>query len=171
MWTRPRPDECADYYWSYIRLVPDGGDLPETALREMETLRAVLAGVSEENSALGYAPGKWSIREVVGHVADVERIMSVRALRFARGDESPLPGMEQDPYVAASGHGGRSLASLLDELETIRHATVSLLRSLDETALDRSGEASGARATVRAICYLTVGHAIHHRQVLEERYL
>ena len=79
--------------------------------------------------------------------------------------------MEQDPYVAASRHGARSLGSLLDELETIRRATVSLMRSFDEPALDRSGEASGARATVRAICYLTVGHAIHHRRVLEERYL
>lgn len=171
MWTRPQPDECADYYWGYIRQVPEGDDLPQAALREMETLRSLLAGISEEASARGYAPGKWSIREVVGHVADVERIMSVRALRFARGDETPLPGMEQDPYVAASGHGERSLESLLDELETIRRATVSLMRSFDEAALNGSGEASGARATVRAICYLTVGHAIHHRRVLEERYL
>ena len=171
MWTRPQPDECADYYHGYVRQVPDGDDLPQAALREMETLRAVLAGVSEAASARGYAPGKWSIREAVGHVADVERIMSVRALRFARGDGAPLPGMEQDPYVAASGHAERSLESLLDELETIRRATVSLMRSFDAAALDRSGEASGARATVRAICYLTVGHAIHHRRVLEERYL
>ena len=171
MWTRPRPDECADYYQGYIRLVPDGGDLPGAALQEMETLRSLLAGTSEEASAGGYAPGKWSIREVVGHIADVERIMSVRALRFARGDDTPLPGMDQDPYVAASGHGERSLESLLDELETIRRATATLMRSFDETALDRSGEASGARATVRAICYLAVGHAIHHRRVLQERYL
>lgn len=171
MWKTPQPGECADYYHGYIRQVPAGEDLPQAALQEMETLRSLLAGVPEEASARGYAPGKWSIREVVGHVADVERIMSVRALRFARGDESALPGMEQDPYVAASGHGERSLESLLDELETIRHATVSLMRSFDETALDRSGEASGARATVRAVCYLTVGHAIHHRRVLEERYL
>ena len=171
MWKTPQPGECADYYHGYIRQVPAGEDLPQAALQEMETLRSLLAGVPEEASARGYAPGKWSIREVVGHVADVERIMSVRALRFARGDESALPGMEQDPYVAASGHAERSLESLLDELETIRHATVSLMRSFDETALDRSGEASGARATVRAVCYLTVGHAIHHRRVLEERYL
>ncbi|MXW72182.1 MAG: DinB family protein [Acidobacteria bacterium] len=171
MWNKPQPDECAGYYHGYIRQVPDGDDLPRAALQEMQTLRSLLTGVSEEASAGGYAPGKWSIREVVGHVADVERIMSVRALRFARGDQTPLPGMEQDPYVAASRHGARSLGSLLDELETIRHATVSLMRSFDEPALDRGGEASGARATVRAICYLTVGHAIHHRRVLEERYL
>jgi uncharacterized damage-inducible protein DinB len=171
MWTRPRPDECADYYRNYIRLAPEGDDLPGAALEEMATLRAVLAEVPEAASARGYAPGKWSIREVVGHIADVERIMSVRALRFARGDDSTLPGMDQDPYVASSGHGTRSLGSLLDELETVRGATVSLMRSFDEDALGRSGEASGARATVRAICFLTVGHAIHHRRVLEERYL
>ena len=171
MWTRPRPDECADYYHAYIRLVPDGGDLPHAALGEMETLRSLLAGVSEEGSARGYAPGKWSIREVVGHIADVERIMTVRALRFARGDASPLPWMEQDPYVAASGHHGRSLDSLLDELDTVRRATVSLMRSLDEAALARGGEASGAWVSVRALCFLNVGHAIHHRRVLQERYL
>ena len=171
MWERPGSGECADYHHGYIRLVPVGDDLPEAALQEMQTLRAVLAEVPEDASAHGYAPGKWSIREVVGHIADVERIMSVRALRFARGDASPLPGMEQDPYVASSGHGARSLSSLLDELETIRHATVSLMRSFDEVALGRSGEASGASATVRAICYLTVGHAIHHRRVLQGRYL
>lgn len=171
MWTRPRPDECADYYLGYIRLVPADDDLPKLALQEMETLRSVLAEVPEEASARGYAPGKWSIREVVGHIADVERIMSVRALRFARGDDAPLPGMDQDPYVANSGHARRALGSLLDELGTIRAATVSLMRSFDDNALGRSGEASGARATVRAICFLTVGHAIHHRQVLEERYL
>lgn len=171
MWNPPQPDECADYYWNYIRLVPEGDDLPGSALKEMVTLRSLLAGVSEEASSRGYAPGKWSIREVVGHIADTERIMSVRALRFARGDDTSLPGMEQDPYVANSGHGARSLASLLDELETIRHSTVSLMRSFDEAALERGGEASGARATVRAICFLTLGHGIHHRKVLEGRYL
>lgn len=171
MWKRPRPDECADYYLGYIRLVPEGDDLAKLALQEMETLRSLLAGVPESASALGYAPGKWSMREVIGHIADVERIMSVRALRFARGDDTALPGMDQDPYVSNSGHGARSLHSLLEELETIRHATVSLMRSFDEEVLGRSGEASGARATVRAICYLTVGHAIHHRRVLQERYL
>ena len=171
MWERPGSGECADYYHGYIRLVPAGDDLPGAALQEMQTLRAVLAEVSEGASARSYAPGKWSIREVVGHIADVERIMSVRALRFARGDDTPLPGMEQDPYVAGSGHGARSLSSLLDELETIRHATVSLMRSFDHAAVGRSGEASGARATVRAICFLTVGHAIHHRKVLQDRYL
>ena len=171
MWTRPRPDEYADFYRDYIRLVPDTDDLPAVALAEMETLRSLLAATSADASSRGYAPGKWSIREVVGHLADVERIMTVRALRFARGDATALPGMEQDPYVSASGHRGRSLASLLDELETVRRATVSLMRSFDAAALARGGVASGAPVTVRALCFLNVGHAIHHRKVLAERYL
>ena len=171
MWTRPRPDEYADYYRDYIRLVPEGDDLPGMALEEMETLRSVLAGVPDAAAARAYAPGKWSLCEVIGHIADVERIMTVRALRFARGDPSPLPGMEQDPYVANSGHGRRALASLLEELDTVRRASVSLMRSLDEAALGRGGEASGAPVTVRALCFLNVGHAIHHRKVLQDRYL
>ena len=137
----------------------------------MAALRSLLRGVSDKVSSEGYAPGKWSIRQVVGHIADVERIMTVRALRFARGDDAPLPGMEQDPYAAAAGHGSRELASLLDELETVRRATVSLMRSFDPAALDRGGEASGFRFTVRALCFHTVGHAIHHRLVIRDRYL
>lgn len=170
MWKRPQPDECARYYREVIRLVPEG-DLPEIAVAEMAALRDLLAGTSDETASRGYAPGKWSIKQVVGHIADVERIMAVRALRFARGDRSPLPGMEQEPYAAMAAHDRRSLASLLDELESVRGATVSLLRSLDEPALDRTGEASGFCFTVRAICFHTVGHAIHHRLGIRDRYL
>ena len=170
MWKRPEPHECARYYRDVIRLVPEG-DLPETALAEMDALRTLLTGVSDEAASRGYAPGKWSIKEVVGHIADVERIMSVRALRFARGDRSPLPGMEQEPYAAMAGHGRRSLASLLDELDSVRSATVSFMRSLDAAALERVGEASGFEFTVRALCFHTVGHAIHHRLLIRERYL
>ena len=170
MWRRPGPDECSRYYRDVIHLVPEG-DLPEVAVSEMAALRRLLDGVSEEAASAGYAPGKWSPKQVVGHIADVERIMAVRALRFARGDGTPLPGMEQDPYAAAAGHDRRRLPSLLDELESVRGATVSLMHSFDPAALDRVGEASGFRFTVRALCFHTVGHAIHHRQVLRDRYL
>ena len=170
MWKRPGADECAAYYLTVIEFVPEG-DLPEVALAEMRELRALLGGMSDEAASRGYAPGKWSVKEVVGHLADVERIMAVRALCFARGDAAPFPGMEQDDYAAAAGHGKRSLPSLLDELESVRHATVSLMRSLDPAALDRRGEASGYEFTVRALCYHPVGHAIHHRRILRDRYL
>lgn len=170
MWKRPGADECAAYYLEVIEFVP-AGDLPEAALAEMRELRELLDGMSDEAASRGYAPGKWSVKEVVGHIADVERIMAVRALRFARGDAAPLPGMEQDDYAVAAGHGKRSLDSLLDELESVRNATVSLMRSFDAAALDRRGEASGYEFTVRALCYHTVGHAIHHRRILRDRYL
>ncbi len=170
MWTRPGPDECAAYYQDVIRLVPEGA-LPDVAVAEMDALHALLGGVSEADSRSAYLPGKWSIREVVGHIADTERVMAFRAFTFARGDRVSLPSMEQDDYARASGHGDRPLASLLEELGTVRSATVSLMRSLDPEALDRTGEASGFRFTVRALCFQTVGHAIHHRRELETRYL
>ncbi len=170
MWTQPGTDECAPYYLDMIRLVPDG-PLPDLALAEMDALSALLAGIAEEDSRRGYAPGKWSIREVVGHVADTERVMAFRALAFARGDRSPLPSMEQDDYARIARHGERPLASLVEELRAVRSATVSLMRPLRPEELDHNGEASGSRFTVRALCYMTVGHAIHHRRELETRYL
>ncbi len=170
MWTRPGPDECAAYYQDVIRLAPDGA-LPELAIDEGNTLSALLAGLSEPDSLHAWAPDKWSIREVVGHIADTERVMGFRALCFARGDRAELPEMDQEDYARAAGHRNRSLASLLGELGAVRGATVSLMRSLDPEALDRTGVASGFRFTVRALCYHTVGHAIHHRRELEKRYL
>ncbi len=170
MWTRPRPEEGPDYYLRAAGRVPDG-DLPETALAEMRTLRARLAELSEDDADRAYAPGKWSVKEVVGHLSDVERVMAFRMLHFAREDRAPLPGMDQDPWAAAAGHRRRSLASLLDELDTARAATVSLLRSFGEDELGAWGEASGVRFTVRALAWFTLGHAVHHRRILEERYL
>lgn len=170
MWTRPRPGEGPDYYMRAAARVPDG-DLPETALDEMRTLRERLEGLSDKEADTAYAPGKWSVKEVVGHLADVERVMAFRMLHFARRDPAPLPGMDQDPWARAAGHRRRSLPSLLDELDTVRAATVSLLGSLDADGLGARGEASGVRFTVRALAWFTLGHAIHHRRILEKRYL
>ncbi len=170
MWHHPGRDECAPYYQDVIRLVPEG-HLVKTAVAEMVALRRLLEGVGDEAASRGYAPGKWSIKETVGHVADVERIMAVRALCFARGEQAPFPGMDQDPYAAMAAHGKRSLPSLLDELESVRGATVSLMRSFGPEELARTGTASGFGFTVRALCFHTVGHAIHHRRIIASRYL
>ncbi len=170
MWTKPQPGECPPYYVGAARLVPDG-PLPEAALAEMDRLSGLLAGLSEADSKRAYAPGKWSIREVVGHITDTERVMAYRALSFARGDGAALPGMDQDEWAGAARHGERSLRSLMEELALVRGASVSLMRSLDPGQLGRRGTASGAQSTVRAICYFLVGHAAHHRTVLERRYL
>ena len=171
MWKKPEPDECADYYHGYIRQVPDGDDLPEAALREMETLRSLLAGVSEEESSRGYAPGNgpsarsWATWPTSSASCPCGRSASpgVTTRRYRVWNRIPTwppPATGNAPSDPCSTN-----------LETIRHATVSLMRSFDRAALERRGKASGAGATVRAICYLTVGHAIHHRRVLEERYL
>ncbi len=169
MWTHPKPGEAPNYYLGAARLVPEG-DLPGAAVAEMATLRSRLAGLGEEDANTGYAPGKWSVKEVVGHLADVERLFAFRMLHVARRDPAPLPAMDQDQWAEAARHADRSLGSLLDELDTVRAATVSLLSTLDEAALDAAGEASGNRVTVRAMAWFAVGHAIHHRRILEKRY-
>ncbi len=170
MWTRPEPGEGPDYYLAAAARVPDG-NLPETALAEMRTLRARLADLSDGEADRAYAPGKWSVKEVVGHLSDVERVMAFRMLHFARRDPAALPGMDQDPWSEAARHGTRSLRSLLDELGTVRAATASLLQSFGAAELGAWGEASGMRFTVRALAWFTLGHAVHHRRILEKRYL
>lgn len=167
---RPGPGEYAPFYAGYVARVPDGDVLAtlEAQLREAVSL---LEGVPAGREGHRYAPGKWSVREVVGHVADAERIFAYRALRFARGDRTPLPGFEENGYVRAAGSDARPLAELTGELRTVRLATLSLFRGLPAEAWSRSGEASGAPVTVRALAWIAAGHAAHHLHVLRERYL
>jgi DinB family protein len=168
--SRPDPSEYGAYYGRYIDLVPDGPIV--TVLRDQiaETLK-LLRALPEARGNHRYAPGKWSIKEMVGHVTDGERVFSYRALRIGRGDETPLPGFEQDDYVKNGGFDSRPLRDLLDEFETVRRATVQLLAPLDEAAMLRRGTASGFPVSVRALAYITAGHELHHRNVLKERYL
>jgi len=168
--SRPDPSEYGAYYGRYINLVPEGPIV--TVLRDQiaETLK-LLRALPEARGHHRYAPGKWSIKEIVGHVTDGERVFSYRALRIGRGDETPLPGFEQDDYVKNGGFDSRPLGDLLDELETVRRATVQLLAPLDEAAMLRRGTASGFPVSVRALAYITAGHELHHRNILKERYL
>jgi len=168
--SRPDPSEYGAYYGRYINLVPEGPIV--TVLRDQiaETLK-LLRALPEARGNHRYAPGKWSIKEIVGHVTDGERVFSYRALRIGRGDETPLPGFEQDDYVKNGGFDSRPLGDLLDELETVRRATVQLLAPLDEAAMLRRGTASGFPVSVRALAYITAGHELHHRNILKERYL
>ena len=135
-----------------------------------ETLE-LLRGVGEKRAGHRYAPGKWSIKEVVGHLCDSERVFAYRAMRFARNDPTPLPGFEQDDYVRWGGFDERELRELCDELEHQRRSTIELFRGMDEAALARRGTASGAAITVRALPFIIAGHERHHGQVLRERYL
>ena len=168
--SRPDPSEYGAYYGRYISLVPEGPIVDTLRDQITETL-ALLRSLPEERGEHRYAPGKWSIKEMVGHVADAERVFSYRALRIGRGDETPLPGFEQDDYVTRGGFGARTLRHLVDELETVRCGTVLLLEGFDEAAMVRRGTASGFPVSVRALAYITAGHELHHRNVLRERYL
>jgi hypothetical protein len=143
----------------------------ETLERQLGETLALLGGLSEEQAGARYEPGKWSVKELVGHVVDTERIFAYRALRFARGDRTPIPGFEQDPYVAGGNFDARTLRDLADEFACVRRATVALLRHLGEDAWRRTGTASDNEVSVRALAHIIAGHELHHLNVLRERYL
>jgi uncharacterized damage-inducible protein DinB len=167
---RPAADEYAEYYGRYIGRVPDAPVL-ETLERQIARTMEVLRAVPEERGGHRYAPGKWSVKEVLGHVTDVERIFAGRALHFARGETQPLPGMDQDAYVAAADFDRRPLAAILDELEAVRRSSLALFVGFDADTWTRRGVASGYTFTVRAMPWILAGHELHHREVLRERYL
>jgi uncharacterized damage-inducible protein DinB len=167
---RPDKSEYLPYYEKYVALVP-AGDIIETLRRQSGDTLALLGSLDEARAGYAYEPGKWSIKGVVGHVIDTERIFAYRALRFARGDQTPLPGYDQDEYGRAANFDARTLADLTDEFQSVRAATVALLRGLDGEAWQRRGTANNAEVTVRALAHIIAGHELHHMQVLRERYL
>ncbi|HEV7838878.1 MAG TPA: DinB family protein [Gemmatimonadaceae bacterium] len=168
--TKPGADEFLDYYARYISLVPNG-DVVSTLAAQMKETQAVLRGMPASKATYRYAPGKWSLNEMLGHMIDAERIFSVRALRFARNDPTPLPGFEQDDYVRGASFDAYALRDLAAELESVRVSTIFFYKHLEEDAWLRRGTASGATVTVRALAYITAGHELHHRQILRERYV
>jgi len=167
---RPDATEYAPYYEKYVSLVP-AGDVVETLETQLVETLALLRGLSEERAGSRYEPGKWSVKELVGHLIDSERVFAYRALRFARGDRTPLPGFEQDDYVRGGNFDARPLAELAGEFESVRRATVALLRGLDAEAWQRRGTANESEASVRALAHIIAGHELHHRDVLRTRYL
>jgi hypothetical protein len=170
IFSRPDADEYAPYYGRYIDLVPDG-DLLKLLSEQINNTVAVLRGISEKQSLTRYAPGKWSIKEVIGHVIDTERIMCYRALRIGRADTTPLPGFEQDDYVRAANFDALTFADLVSELQIVRNASVALFRSLDENAIGRRGTANNFSVTVRGLAYIIAGHERHHLNILQSKYL
>jgi len=166
---RPEPDEIPSHFLGYIRMVPESDPVIVLAAQIEETA-AMLRGLSETDAMYRYAHGKWSVKEVVGHLADVERIMSYRALRIARGDQTPLPGFDENAYVPPAKFDARSLPDLVGELRTARAATLALFRSFDADAWLRRGTASGKPVSVRALGYMLPGHERHHVEILKTRY-
>jgi uncharacterized damage-inducible protein DinB len=166
---RPQPTEYASNYEKYVALVL-GNDI--VAILEAQRLQMAqfLAARSERDGNFRYAPDKWSVKEVLGHITDTERIFAYRALRIARQDQTPLSGFEQDDYVRAGGFGERTLADLAEEFACVRSATVALFRPLSEEAWSRRGMANKNEVTVRALAFIIAGHELHHREILNERY-
>jgi len=168
--TRPARGDAADYYFTYIDLVPSDDIDNVLEVQQKETL-TLLKGISEAESLKRYAPEKWSIRQVVSHINDTERAFAFRALWFARGFDSPLMGFDQNIAAAGADADSRSWASHVEEFSSIREATLSLFRSLSPEASMRRGIASGNLVTVRAVEFITAGHVEHHLRILKERYL
>ena len=167
--TRPQSTEAASYYFNYIDLITSDEIVPAMESQMDETLR-FLEGISEEQSLTSYAPGKWTIRELLNHVNDGERIFLGRAVWFARGFQDPLPSFEQDVAVQAAKANQTPWSELVEEFRTVRLSTLSFFKHLPDEAWSRTGVASDNPFTVRAVAYIIAGHVTHHTQVLKEKY-
>jgi hypothetical protein len=166
---RPDATEYAPFYANYVAGVPEADVV--SALRESgREITATLAAIPESRGGFRYAEEKWSVREMVGHVIDAERIFTYRALRLARGDSTPLPAFEENDYARVAGSDARTMTDLVDELRAVRESTVRMFASLPGEAWTRKGTVSGREVSVRALAYITAGHARHHLKILRERY-
>ena len=167
---RPDPSEYAPYAVEYVSRVPEGNVIDMLA-SQIEETEALVRGLAPGMPDKRYAPGKWSIREIIGHLADAERVFSYRALRFSRGDATPLAGFDENAYVAAAPFTRVGIDDLMSELKNLRSATLHLYRNLDDEALMRRGIANGVETSVRALAFVIAGHEHHHLEVLRTRYL
>lgn len=166
--TRPTEGEFAPFYAGYIAKVGDGGPLVMLAgqIAAFETIR----GLSDTAGDFRYADGKWTVKEVLGHMADAERVFAYRLLRIARFDQTPLAGFDENAWAAVAPHARRPLVAVVDELIAVRRATITLIGSLDEAAVGNTGVANNTRVSARAICWIIPGHAEHHLGILRGRY-
>src|SRR6266700_8011544 len=167
--TRPKKDEYAPYAEQYVSSVA-GTDILDTLEAQLKQTTTLLSGRSERDGDFRYAPDKWTVKEVAGHIADTERIFAYRALRIARGDQTPLAGFEQDDYVTNGPFAAAPMAEFIEDYIVVRRATLTLLRNLSEAAWGRRGVASNNEVSVRALAYMIAGHELHHRRILEDKY-
>ena len=166
---RPSQAEFASFYAGYVSLVPEA-DIMKVLEGQAADVRLQTRAFIPKREEFRYAPGKWSVREVLGHMTDAERVFGFRAFCFSRGDENALPGFEQDDYVARASFDRCSLADLVQEFGQLREANLTVLRRLDDSAWQRTGTASGKPVSVRALAYIMAGHVRHHLHVLSTRY-
>jgi len=167
---RPQAGEYASYYEKYVSLI-SATDILGVLEGQRLAMTQLLGARSEREGNFRYAPDKWTVKEVIGHVTDAERIFAYRALRIARGDRTPMEGFEQDDYVKTGGSSQRPLTDLSEEFASVRDATLSLFRSLSDSAWTLRGVVNKNEVSVRALAYIIAGHEVHHRRILEEKYL
>lgn len=168
--SRPEKTEYAEYYETYVSLVEET-DIVSALQNQLDEIENLFAGMTEEKGAYAYAAGKWSIKELIGHMIDGERIFSYRAMRISRADKTPIEGFEQDGYIENSNFNAAKLSDLLEEFALVRKANLLLFKNLTAEAWTRRGTASGWEFSVRALAYIMVGHVRHHANVLKTRYL
>ncbi|HEX7338140.1 MAG TPA: DinB family protein [Gemmatimonadales bacterium] len=166
---RPEQEEAAPFYHGYIDRVT-GEDIGRQLTEQLNRVELLFRGMDDATGRFRYAPGKWSIKEVLGHLTDAERIFAYRLLRIARSDTTPLPGFDEKAYVPPASFDSRSVRSLVEEFRALRLSTMALVENLPAEAWDRRGQASGRTISARALAYIMVGHVSHHLGVLEERY-
>jgi uncharacterized damage-inducible protein DinB len=167
---RPESAEVPASYAGYVGKIRDGEDLMAVLAGQLDEVRSAFGRFPEARGSYRYAPGKWSVKELLGHLSDTERIFCYRALRFARGDATPLPGFDENAYVPTAEFDARPLAELVREFQAIRTSTIALAEALPPAAWERRGQASGKSISTRALVYIMVGHVTHHLGVLRERY-
>jgi uncharacterized damage-inducible protein DinB len=167
--TRPQSDEYAPYYEKYVSLIASD-DILSVLDSQRVQMAQLLGARSDREGNFRYAPDKWSVKEIIGHVCDAERIFAYRMLRIGRGDVTPIPGFEQDDYIAPGKFNARTLADLAGEFAAVRAATLALAQSLPEEAWKRIGTASNNPVSARALAYIIAGHEMHHRRILDEKY-
>lgn len=168
--SNPEPSEYAEYYGIYISLVKENNILTALENQIKETLE-LLAEIPEEKGTYRYAEGKWSIKELVGHLIDTERVMAYRALRFSRNDLTELKGFDQDTYIENADFDSCKLSDLAKEFELVRQSNILMFKNLTADAWNRKAIASGNPVSVRALAYIIAGHELHHIKILKERYL
>ena len=168
--SRPQPAEYDPYYERYISLVPED-DVVDVLAHQRKELAHLFDGVSDSVGTFAYAEGKWTVKEVLSHLIDGERMFAYRALRIARGDTTPIEGFEQDGYIENSHANKRSISDLLDEFTLLREANVMFFRNLDADDWTRIGTANNVEISVRSLAWIMVGHIRHHAAILQERYL
>lgn len=167
---RPAHADYPEYYRTYVDKVPEG-DIVTTLERQVERTLRLLGRIGEQGAGHRYAPGKWSVKQVAQHVCDAERVFAYRALVFARGDATPLPGFAENDWAASGRIEHRKLADVADELVTLRRSNLALFGGFDDETLSRRGSANGVEFTVGSLAWIVAGHELHHAAVLEERYL